>query len=107
MHFDLLVRPSNSHRDVDRDAAANLKNNVGLAVVLEARGRDLQRVRTDIEIGEAIEAASTRDRAVFYLGRSVGYGDGSVWNHSTRGISDGPLNAPGSCELTVAPGCKR
>jgi len=65
LHFDLLVRPSNRHLYIDRNAAANLKNNVGSGVMLEALSHDIQRVGTDSQIGEAEKAVSLGSRSLF------------------------------------------
>jgi hypothetical protein len=102
LHFDFLVRPSNRHPYINRNAAANLKNNIGSGVMLEALGHDIQRVGTDSQIGKAVEAVSLCDRNLFYLSRNVGNGDGSALNDRASGVSDGALDTPGSRDLAVS-----
>jgi hypothetical protein len=96
-----LVSTSNRHSDVNRYAASNFQNNVGLAVVLEALGRHLQGICTDIHIWEALESVSPCNRDVLYLGGNVGGRDRSILNDSASGVSDSTLDTAGSSKLGV------
>jgi hypothetical protein len=102
LHFDFLVGPSNRHPYVNRDAAADLKNNIGSGVMLEALGHDIHRVSTYSQIGEAVNAVSLCNRNLFYLGRNVGHGDSSALNDRASGVTDGALDTPGSRDLGMS-----
>lgn len=63
LNLDLLVRPTHSHPNVDCNAAAHLKNNIRLAVMLEPLGRHFHRIGADINIREAIETVCSCSRS--------------------------------------------
>ena len=101
LHLYRLFRSTDLHVYVYGDAAANIENDVRLAVVLKAGCRHLHVISTDSKVGKAVETPAIRGCRMCYVGRCIDDRDRCTWNDSSCGICDNALDISGSSSLRV------
>ena len=92
MNFDLLIRCSDCHAYVDRDAATDFKHDAGLLVRVKARGGNGKAVGAGDESGEDVDACAVASGGMTDLGCGIGDGDGGIGDNCSGSILDGALH---------------
>ena len=99
MDFDFFVGRADCHFDVDRDAATDFKYVSGFGVGFKSRCSYLQRVRSNIDVGEDVGAFAIADGGALDVRRFFDEGDLGVGNCGAGGVGDVSLDASGSSDL--------